>query len=391
MNVEMQRELGRRTLALLDAHTTDMAPHTMEEPLDGYTSLEQFEHERMRIFNRYPMFVGLTCDLPEPGSWMTFDATGTPMLLTRDGDGRVRAFLNMCQHRGVRVVEEGCGEAKRFTCPFHAWVYDLEGKLVGIPGAEGFSDMAREERGLIELPAEERYGMIFASANPGAPFSIDDYLGGLGEQFASFGFETWQHIAPTHPHPVATNWKVVWGTHCETYHFASLHKNTARPLVYGNTSIADFYGDHALMTSTMRTVDKLRELPEEEWKPVDDGQINLNYRLFPGLSLSVVFGNRLEIFCVYPGETVHETLAIHYAYCKEAPPADKAEEMAAAVRWACQTVVDGEDYMMAERAGAGLRAPFTPKTLVFGRNEPVMQHMALTLRRTLNLETDALA
>lgn len=386
MNVEMQRELGRRTLALLDAHTTEMADSTMEEPLDGYTSQDQYEQERLAIFNRYPTFVGLTCDVPEPGSWMTHDATGTPILITRDQDGRVRAYLNMCQHRGVRVVEELRGRgARRFTCPFHAWVYDLEGKLVGIPGEEGFSDICREDRGLIELPAEERHGMIFVAANPDAPFVLDDYLSGLGEQFASFGFETWHPMSEPHPHHVATNWKVVWGTHCETYHFATLHKNTARSLVYGNTSIADFYGDHALMTSTYRTIDKMRDQPEQEWRPVDEGHIGLNYRLFPSLSLSVVFGNRLEIYTVFPGPTVHETVAIHYAYRKD-PPAtpEEAKELEEAVRWACETVVDKEDYEMAARAGVGVRSPFRPKTLVFGRNEPVMQKMALTLRRVLD-------
>ncbi|MBL7488235.1 aromatic ring-hydroxylating dioxygenase subunit alpha [Frankia sp. AgB1.9] len=383
MNVEMQRELGRRTLDLIDRRTTDLAEHTMEEPLDGYRSPEQFERERRLVFSRYPMFVGLSGDLPEPESWLTFDATGTPMLLTRDDDGRVRAFLNMCQHRGVRVVEPGRGTARRFTCPFHAWSYSLEGKLVGLPGSEGFNDLRREDRGLIELPVQERHGLIFAAAHPDARFSLEEYFGGLDEHFASFGFESWHSIAATHRHPVATNWKVVWGTHCETYHFAQLHRATAGPLVYSNTSVADFYGDHALMTSTMRTVDKLRETPEEDWRPVDDGQINLNYRLFPNLSFSVV-GDRLEIFTIYPGESLHETVALHYAYRRELPASDQeAKELEEAVRWACQTVVDKEDYEMATRAGLGLRSPFVPKTLVFGRNEPVMQHMARTLRRVL--------
>ncbi|WP_232425138.1 aromatic ring-hydroxylating oxygenase subunit alpha [Pseudofrankia inefficax] len=379
----MQRELGRRTLDLIDRRTTDLAEHTMEEPLDGYRSPEQFERERRLVFSRYPMFVGLSGDLPEPESWLTFDATGTPMLLTRDDDGRVRAFLNMCQHRGVRVVEPGRGTARRFTCPFHAWSYSLEGKLVGLPGSEGFNDLRREDRGLIELPVQERHGLIFAAAHPDARFSLEEYFGGLDEHFASFGFESWHSIAATHRHPVATNWKVVWGTHCETYHFAQLHRATAGPLVYSNTSVADFYGDHALMTSTMRTVDRLREIPEEDWRPVDDGQINLNYRLFPNLSFSVV-GDRLEIFTIYPGESLHETVALHYAYRRELPASDQeAKELEEAVRWACQTVVDKEDYEMATRAGLGLRSPFVPKTLVFGRNEPVMQHMARTLRRVL--------
>jgi phenylpropionate dioxygenase-like ring-hydroxylating dioxygenase large terminal subunit len=262
-------------------------------------------------------------------------------------------------------------------------VYDVAGSLVGVPGAEGFSDMRREERGLIELPAEERYGMIFATAHPDAAFDLKQHLSGLDEHFASFGFETWHSIAPVHPHHVATNWKVVWGTHCETYHFAQLHRQTAGPIVYGNTSIADFFGDHALMTSTMRTIDELRTTPEEQWKPVDDGQINLNYRLFPNLSLSIVSGDRLEIFTIYPGPSVHETVALHYSYRRQAPTPEEVKDLEEQVHWACRTVVDGEDYAMAARAGLGLRSVFRPETLVFGRNEPVMQHMAVTLRRVL--------
>ena len=152
--------------------------------------------------------------------------------------------------------------------------------------------------------------------------------------------------------------------------------------MYGNTSIADFYGDHALMTTTVRTIDELREIPEEQWRPIDDGQINLNYRLFPNLSLSMVFGTRLEIFSIYPGDDVHHTIAIHHAYHKDPPPLTKRERPSQ-VLWACRTVVDGEDYAIAERTEPGLHSPSAPKTLVFGRNEPVMQAMALALRRTL--------
>jgi choline monooxygenase len=381
---EMQRDLARRTLDYLDANTTAMVAHTLEEPLDGYLSPGQFEQEKQLIFARYPSFVGLTRDLPGPGSWLTFDASGTRILVSRDKSERVRAFVNTCQHRAARIVPAGCGtKARRFTCPFHAWSYDLDGKLVGITGAEGFDDIRMEDRSLIELPAQERYGMIFVAQRPDAGFSLEEYFGGLGEQFASFGFDTWHPIATVHPHPIAANWKVAWATHLETYHFNYLHKKTAGPLVYGNVSIADFYGDHALMTTTMKTIDKLREVPEDEWMPVDDGHINLNYRLFPNLSMSVVNGDRLEIFTVYPGGNLREAQALHYAYRKAAVLPEEAEELAEQVRWACQTVVDQEDYAMCAGIDPGLRAPVVPRSMVIGRNEPVLQHMTLAQRRVL--------
>src|SRR5437762_14321053 len=115
------------------------------------------------------------------------------------------------------------------------------------------------------------------------------------------------------------NWKVTCGTHCDTYHFAKLHRDSVGPMVHSNTSIADFYGDHALMTSTMKSIDSLRERPEDEWRPVDEGQSFLNYRLFPNLSFSVVVGAPPEIFTVFPGDNLRETVALHYAYRKDLP------------------------------------------------------------------------
>jgi choline monooxygenase len=138
------------------------------------------------------------------------------------------------------------------------------------------------------------------------------------------------------------------------------------------------------MTSTMKTIDKLREVPEDDWgTAVDDGHINLNYRLFPNLSLSVVFGDRLEIYTVYPGSNLREAQALHYAYRREVPLPEEAAELEEQVRWACQTVVDAEDYAMCATIDPGLTAPVTSRTMLIGRNEPVLQHHTLALRRVL--------
>jgi phenylpropionate dioxygenase-like ring-hydroxylating dioxygenase large terminal subunit len=388
MKPEAQREIARRTLEYLDGNTTALADRTLTEPLDGYLSPETFEAEKRTVFGRYPFFVGLTSDLPGPGSWLTFDATGTSILVSRDKAGTVRAFVNTCRHRGARVVPAGCGvKAHTFTCPFHAWSYGLDGRLLGMPGKEGFSDIRKEDYGLIELPAQERYGLIFVAPAQGTAFSVDEYLGGLAEHFAELGLETWRSVAAVHPHPIAANWKIAWATHLETYHFSYLHKKTAGPLAYGNTGIADFYGDHALMTSTMKTVDTLRDQPQDEWgSPVDDGHINLNYRLFPNLSLSVVNGDRLEIFTIYPGGSINEAVALHYAYRREAPAPEEAAAVEESVRWACQTVVDGEDYWMCSTIDPGLRAPVAPDSFLIGRNEPVLQHLTLALRRVMGTQ-----
>ena len=145
----LEHSLVRRLLDHIEHHTTDMAEDVYEVPADAYTSRAHFEEELEALFLGAPLVLCLSGSLPRPGTFRTVDLCGTPVLVTRDADGRVRAMANVCRHRGVRVADGG-GQTRRLTCPFHAWVYDLEGKLVGVPTAEGFEGMCREDKGLVQ-------------------------------------------------------------------------------------------------------------------------------------------------------------------------------------------------------------------------------------------------
>ena len=95
-------------------------------------------------------------------------AAGTPFILTRGHDGKVRAFLNACRHRGTRLIDQERGHALRFSCPFHAWTYDLDGKLVGLPKKESFGEFDHASHGLISLPVTEKYGIIWLKTKTGS-------------------------------------------------------------------------------------------------------------------------------------------------------------------------------------------------------------------------------
>src|SRR5271165_1433828 len=124
----LEHDLVRRLLEHIEHGTTDMADEILEVPADLYTCRSHFEAELDVLFLNHPLVLCLSGALPEPGTYRTVDLCGTPVLVTRDAEGRVRAMANACRHRGVRVAD-GCGKARRLTCPFHAWVYDLEGRL----------------------------------------------------------------------------------------------------------------------------------------------------------------------------------------------------------------------------------------------------------------------
>jgi len=382
MELSAQREIARKSLRFLDEGTTEMAPALYEEPVTIYTSEQVYKQEMEHVFLRVPVFVGMSRDLPEPGSFFTRELAGKPLLFTRDETGCVHAFLNSCQHRGVKLVD-GCGKSRRLTCPFHGWVYNPGGELVGMPFAEGFEGLDRTGRGLIEYPAGEAYGLLFASLRPGPEIDLESWLAGLGPDLAAFGFGTWEPIAQPHVHQVRANWKVVYDGFCETYHFLQLHRDTA-PHVYANVSAFDPFGRHGRMTTTNKQIDELRSRPEEEWHPLRDGSFNVNYRIFPSLSFSTIGDRRTEIFQVWPGRGPDETVAIHFSYLADPPETDAQREKALAdLRFACQTIVDDQDFRVNESTLPGIRSESSARSFVFGRNEPCAQYWHRQLRLAL--------
>ena len=165
----------RQLLHYLDTKTTAMAGSEYRNPVSDYTCRQQLAAERETLFRRHPLLMGLGAEIPAPGDFLTDDFSGVPLLVVRGEDGVVRGFLNVCRHRGSRVAE-GCGARKRFVCPYHAWTYGSDGRLLRIPHDAGFPGVDRARHGLTPVPVVEKYGLIWAMTSPGAEFDIDESL-----------------------------------------------------------------------------------------------------------------------------------------------------------------------------------------------------------------------
>ena len=161
-------------LARLDSGTTVDAGGIRHNPTSVYADPDLADREWEEFFAHHPQLVGLSGDLPEPGSFLTFDELGSPILATRDPQGAFRAFVNSCRHRGAVVVEQPRGTAKRFLCPFHNWCYDTTGALVNVPKQEHFGEVDRSCHGLIELPAVERDGLLWVHPDPSGTIDLDE-------------------------------------------------------------------------------------------------------------------------------------------------------------------------------------------------------------------------
>jgi len=367
----LDRSLVRRLVDHIENGTTDLCDEILEVPVESYTSPGHLQRELDVLFHARPLVLCLSGALPGPGAYKTVDICGTPVLLTRDRDGKVHALANACRHRGVRVAD-GCGEARRFTCPFHAWVYDLEGQLVGLPTAGAFAGMCREDKGLVPLPVAEGYGLVVGRLRPGSPIDIDEYLGpDLSGEMALLDFADWQPYGETHAHPVGANWKVTLDTYRENYHFDYLHRDTLKAYAYGGVLTFDALGLHLRNCSALRSIDELRALPEDEWRDVDR-YFSYQYSLFPNTCLT--FDSRhIELWQIVP-DGVGRSVVLHTAYARPGLPADEQAKLVEMAPWICETVVDGEDFWVAGRTEPGLSTGLVG-TVVFGRNEPACQHL----------------
>ncbi len=236
MEHSLQVELAHELLEHIDAGTTCLADNVATNPTANYTDPDRLGREMQILFRRYPLMMGLGCRIPEPGDYLTDDVCGVPILMVRDHDGDVRAFLNVCRHRGSHVAR-GCGHVKRnFVCPYHGWSYDSRGKLVGIPDDRNFDGVDRDAHGLVALPARERFGCIWVQPEAGTSFDIGKELNGLGPELASYEFDNYHHYTTRILHR-RMNWKMLIDTFLEAYHFATLRSETVGQIAQTPSSV----------------------------------------------------------------------------------------------------------------------------------------------------------
>ena len=373
MNIQTQRELVKRLLRHIDDRSTDMADFVYEMDVAAYTSNDWWERERRILFaGELPLLVGLSSQWPGSGSFRTMSLAGTPVLITRDADGELHAMVNVCRHRGIQLVDGAGKGARRFSCPFHGWTYDIGGKLLATTGADAFAGVCKEDRGLIRLPVAERYGLVFVAPRPGGDIDVDEHLEGLAPEIGTFNLEDWQPISEAHTHDIKANWKVALDTFAENYHFAYLHRDTLAKQAYGNLATFDAFGRHLRNSSAQRSINELRDTPEEEWVPLR--HIACQYRIFPNATLTIT-ENQVQIFQLFPGETRTTSYAIHSTFVPRfVAGSDEIADLVRRCEYVCETVVQNQDFWAASRTEPGLSTGLVP-TLLFGRNEPGLHHL----------------
>jgi phenylpropionate dioxygenase-like ring-hydroxylating dioxygenase large terminal subunit len=217
---------------------------TFQIPTARYRDPELFAREQ-RLLRSLPTPVAHVSQLAAPGSCLVHDALGVPILVTRGRDGGIRAMLNVCRHRGTRLIEEPgfCQVRKGFRCVYHGWTYDLEGALKHVPREELFPSLDKDCLRLTSLPAIERFGFVWVVATPHSDYDFDTFLDPLEPDLEPLDLGS--HVVFRRATTTAqTNWKLVMEAFLDGYHVRHLHKNTVGPYFEGHQSYSEPAGPH---------------------------------------------------------------------------------------------------------------------------------------------------
>jgi phenylpropionate dioxygenase-like ring-hydroxylating dioxygenase large terminal subunit len=234
-----------------------------------YTDPQVWQREQATLFAHWPVVAAHSSELAV-GSAMPFDALGVPIVLTRAGDGRVRAFLNACRHRGMALLSTPADEpakakaCRALVCPYHAWTYELDGRLRHRLHADAFDGIDAATLNLVELPCDEVAGLVFVKRTPGPSFSAAAFLQGLDAHLGWLGLAGMTVFRKV-DHVYAANWKLTADAFLEGYHIRVLHRETIAPFFADAFIVNLAAGPHMDSLVARRAAFEAFNPPQNRW------------------------------------------------------------------------------------------------------------------------------
>lgn len=309
-----------------------VAKLTIQPPSDTlppwtYSNEDFFQLEKQYIFKKNWLLVGHISEVVSTGDYITFDALGERALIIKGEDDKIRAFHNVCRHRGSKVVDGQIGNCLNvLSCPFHGWTYHLDGMLKNIPRAETFANINKSEHGLVPLSLEIWNGIIFINFSEGQP-TLASKMHRIDEFVAPYQIEKMQPLPSTRYHQQRSyNWKIIHDIDNEGYHVPRGHPSLHQ--LYGTDYEDGFIGDIPFSYGRINTqpaklwsVRKYQELlPEFPHLPEDNQRKWFYVAAFPSMVLGL-YPDMLDIYMTIP-KSATETQYIGASY---ALPDDRQE------------------------------------------------------------------
>ena len=348
-----------------------------------YYDPEFFEAEKRAFLRAAPQVVCHESEIAEPGEWRTIEYLGESVIVIRGDDGEVRAFSNVCRHRGSRLVDGEGGCLKVLTCPYHAWSYARDGRLVGVPHRQEYPGLQTEKLSLFPVALESWRGFIFVSLEPGAP-SVREMMGPYEHEVAAYRFEDLRAIGRVTLRPRPLNWKTIADNYSDHLHIPVGHPGLTRLFARNYKIEAKEHVDR--MEGDL--VEKISEnpserayqnlLPKADHLPATHRRKWLYYKLFPNVAFDI-YPDQVDFMQFLPVSST-ETVIREISY---ALPDDSREMRAVRyLNWRINRKVNAEDTELITRVQHGMQSP-TYVAGPLGTSEVCLRSFATKLRRMI--------
>lgn len=337
--------------------------------------------EKRAFLRSAPQVVCHESEIAAAGEWRTLDYLGESVVVIRGDDGEVRAFANVCRHRGSRLVDGTGGCAKVLTCPYHAWSYARDGRLVGVPHRGEYPGLDPAQLGLKPIRLERWLGFLFVTLESGAP-SVTEMMAPYAEEIAPYRFEELRAIGRVTLRPRKLNWKTIADNYSDGLHIPVGHPGLTRLFGRGyrieaNEHVDRMEGDLVEQPSSNPS-ERLYQhhLPEAEHLPQSHRRKWLYYKLFPNVAFDI-YPDQVDFMQFLP-VSAEETVIREISYALP----DERREMKAVryLNWRINRRVNAEDTELITRVQEGMRSPsYEPGPL--GTSEVCLRAFAQKLRR----------
>jgi len=348
-----------------------------------YYDPEFFEAEKRAFLRASPQIVCHESEIPQPGDWRTIEYLGESVIVIRGDDGEIRAFSNVCRHRGSRLVDGQGGCSKVLTCPYHAWSYSRDGRLVGVPHRQEYPGLQTDRLGLFPVALENWRGFLFIALEPGVP-SVSEIMAPYEDEIEPYRFRELRALQQVRLRPRALNWKTIADNYSDHLHIPVGHPGLTR--LFGRSYrieaqewVDKMEGDLVEKQSAnpservyqhhLPRVDHLPESHQRKW---------LYYKLFPNVAFDI-YPDQVDFMQFLPVSATESIIReISYAL-----PDDRREMKAVRyLNWRINRRVNAEDTELITRVQLGMQSP-TYVAGPLGTSEACLRGFAKKLRRMI--------